>query len=47
MPQDVGQPSQVLAAVVTDERDPQKVIDLIKQLDRDLVETQQTASQKR
>ena len=33
-----------LAAAPVDERDPQKITDLIEQLERDLVETQKNAS---
>jgi hypothetical protein len=45
MSQDVIQPFPVLAAVATYENDPRKITNLIEQLDRDLTETQQTASQ--
>ena len=35
------------AAAVVDERDPEKITALIEQLDRDLAETQKSASNRR
>ncbi len=47
MPQESIEPRQDFAAAVVDKRDPQKITDLIAQLDRDLVETHKNTSKRR
>ena len=46
MPHESAEPRPESFAAV-DERDPQKITDLIEQLDRDLVETQKNTSKRR
>jgi hypothetical protein len=39
--------SELAAAAAVDQRDPQKITDLIEQLERDLVATQKNSSRRR
>jgi hypothetical protein len=47
MPHESVEPRPESSAAAVDERDPQKITDLIEQLDRDLVETQKNTSKRR
>ena len=47
MVRDSGEQSRDLAAAAVEERDSQKITDLIEQLDRDLEETRRNAGKQR
>jgi hypothetical protein len=47
MPHDLVEPPPESSSVRVNERDPQKITDLIEQLDRDLIETKKNTSKRR
>jgi len=47
MPHEPVEPRPEFSSVRVDERDPQKITDLIEQLERDFVETKKNTSKRR
>jgi hypothetical protein len=47
MPHESIEPRQEFSSVRVEERDPQKITELIEQLDRDLLETKKSTSKRR
>ena len=47
MPHESVEPRPESFTAAVDERDPQKITDLIEQLDRDLIDTQKNTSKRR